>query len=89
MMSSHKISFSIADILDPNKFNSKRANELPIAKEKLTVPDAEGTSLEWANAAARDFRDERTDAGKENAAYFSNNLISVSSKYAEVSTKNW
>ncbi|PWA25863.1 hypothetical protein CCH79_00001772 [Gambusia affinis] len=65
MMSSHKISFSIADILDPNKFNSKRANELPIAKEKLTVPDAEGTSLEWASVAARDFRDERKHAGEE------------------------
>ncbi|XP_038141327.1 NK1 transcription factor related 2-like,a [Cyprinodon tularosa] len=54
MMSNHKISFSIADILDPNKFNSKRANELPVAEEKFTAPDAEGTSLEWDSEAARD-----------------------------------
>ncbi|MEQ2277814.1 hypothetical protein XENORESO_008115 [Xenotaenia resolanae] len=65
MMASHKISFSIADILDPNKFNSKRAIELPIAKEKFTAPDAEETSLEWDSAAVRDFRDEDTNAGEE------------------------
>uniref|UniRef100_A0A3B4F5Y0 NK1 homeobox 2 n=2 Tax=Haplochromini TaxID=319058 RepID=A0A3B4F5Y0_9CICH len=35
MTSSHKISFSIVDILDPNKFNSKKVNELSIIKEKL------------------------------------------------------
>lgn len=66
MMSSHKISFSIDNILDPNKFNSKRANELPIAGEKFTARDAEGTSLEWDSTAVRDFRDEHTDAGIEN-----------------------
>ncbi|XP_012719424.2 NK1 transcription factor related 2-like,a [Fundulus heteroclitus] len=67
MMTSHKISFSIDDILDPNKFNSKRANELPIAKEKFTAPDAEGTSLEWDSAAVRGFGEERADAGEDTA----------------------
>uniref|UniRef100_A0A667X622 NK1 transcription factor related 2-like,a n=1 Tax=Myripristis murdjan TaxID=586833 RepID=A0A667X622_9TELE len=46
MTSSHKISFSIIDILDPNKFNSKRVNELSVAKEKFPAPNAEGASLD-------------------------------------------
>uniref|UniRef100_A0A8C5GNK2 NK1 transcription factor related 2-like,a n=1 Tax=Gouania willdenowi TaxID=441366 RepID=A0A8C5GNK2_GOUWI len=59
MTSSHKISFSIVDILDPNKFNSRRINE----KENFVATQAEGTSLETDSSAATDFRDERTDAG--------------------------
>ncbi|XP_062286859.1 NK1 transcription factor related 2-like,a [Scomber scombrus] len=62
MTSSHKISFSIIDILDPNKFNSKRVNELSIAEEKFRVPDAEGTSLESDTTADGDFRGERREA---------------------------
>lgn len=62
MTSSHKISFSIIDILDPNKFNSKRVNELCIAKEKF--PE-EGTSLEPDSSAGGDFRVERTKSGKK------------------------
>ncbi|XP_008289232.1 NK1 transcription factor related 2-like,a [Stegastes partitus] len=65
MTSSHKISFSIIDILDPNKFNSKRVNELSIVKEKFLVPNAEKTSLESDSGAAGDFRVQRTEAGDE------------------------
>ncbi|XP_047459591.1 NK1 transcription factor related 2-like,a [Mugil cephalus] len=65
MTSSHKISFSIIDILDPNKFNSKRANELSVAKDKSPVPDAERTSLELDTTEAGDFRVEHTEAGEE------------------------
>ncbi|XP_042357527.1 NK1 transcription factor related 2-like,a [Plectropomus leopardus] len=65
MTPSHKISFSIIDILDPNKFNSKRGNELPIVKEKFSVPHEEGTSLESDSSAGGDFRVERTTAGEE------------------------
>ncbi|XP_040906214.1 NK1 transcription factor related 2-like,a [Toxotes jaculatrix] len=65
MMSSHKISFSIIDILDPNKFNSKRVNELSKAKEKFPVPNAEGTSLESDITAGGDLRVERTKTGEE------------------------
>ncbi|XP_028324735.1 NK1 transcription factor related 2-like,a [Gouania willdenowi] len=61
MTSSHKISFSIVDILDPNKFNSRRINE----KENFVATQAEGTSLETDSSAATDFRDERTDAGDD------------------------
>nr|XP_019945590.1 PREDICTED: NK1 transcription factor-related protein 2 [Paralichthys olivaceus] len=59
MTSSHKISFSIIDILDPNKFNSRRVNEL--SKEKFPGADAEGASLESDSAAEGDF----TKAGEE------------------------
>ncbi|XP_070697602.1 NK1 transcription factor related 2-like,a [Pempheris klunzingeri] len=65
MTSSHKISFSIIDILDPNKFNSKRVNELSVVKEKFPVPNAEGTSLESDSSAGGDFRVERTKSGEE------------------------
>lgn len=51
MTSGHKISFSIIDILDPNKFNSRRVNELA----RIRVPNAEGTSLEADTGASRDF----------------------------------
>ncbi|XP_056251628.1 NK1 transcription factor related 2-like,a [Seriola aureovittata] len=67
MTSSHKISFSIIDILDPNKFNSKRVNELSIAKEKFPVPNAEGASLESDSIASGDFRVERTKSGDEHS----------------------
>ncbi|XP_036979326.1 NK1 transcription factor related 2-like,a [Acanthopagrus latus] len=63
--STHKISFSIIDILDPNKFNSKRVNELSIVAEKFPVPSAEGTSLESDSDAGEDFRVERTEAEEE------------------------
>ncbi|KAI3363304.1 hypothetical protein L3Q82_011934 [Scortum barcoo] len=64
MTSSHKISFSIIDILDPNKFNSKRVNELPVVKEKFPVPNAEGASVEPDSTAGGDLRAERTTAGR-------------------------
>lgn len=62
MTSSHKISFSIIDILDPNKFNSKRVNELSIAK--FPVSNAEGPSLD-SDTAGEDFRAERRKAGRK------------------------
>ncbi|XP_037553527.1 NK1 transcription factor related 2-like,a [Nematolebias whitei] len=65
MMSTHKISFSIIDILDPNKFNSKRTNELSFAKETFPAPNAEGTSLEWDSTAGGDLKDEHTDADED------------------------
>lgn len=66
MTSTHKISFSIIDILDPKKFNSKRVNELSIVTEKFPVLNAEGTSLESDSTAGGDFRVERAEAGREN-----------------------
>ncbi|XP_059215798.1 NK1 transcription factor related 2-like,a [Centropristis striata] len=63
MTSSHKISFSIIDILDPNKFNSKRGNEL--SKEKFHAPHEEETSLESDCTAGADFKVERTKAEEE------------------------
>uniref|UniRef100_UPI0037E73169 NK1 transcription factor related 2-like,a n=1 Tax=Semicossyphus pulcher TaxID=241346 RepID=UPI0037E73169 len=67
MTSTHKISFSIIDILDPNKFNSKRVNELSIAKEKFPAPNAEGASVESESSAGGDFRAERAKAEEETA----------------------
>ncbi|XP_074532549.1 NK1 transcription factor related 2-like,a [Halichoeres trimaculatus] len=65
MTSSHKISFSIIDILDPNKFNSKRVSELCPEKEKFSVPNAEGASVESDSGAGGDLRAERTKAVEE------------------------
>lgn len=47
MTSTHKISFSIVDILDPNKFTSKKASECA----KFGVADIESTSLETQSDA--------------------------------------
>ncbi|XP_051936886.1 NK1 transcription factor-related protein 2-like [Hippocampus zosterae] len=47
MTSTHKISFSIVDILDPNKFTSKKASECA----KFGVADNESTSLETQSDA--------------------------------------
>lgn len=69
MTSGHKISFSIIDILDPNKFNSRRGNELSIVKEKFHAPNAAETSLESDSTAEEDFTVERTEAGKENRSF--------------------
>ncbi|XP_019124830.1 NK1 transcription factor related 2-like,a [Larimichthys crocea] len=65
MTSSHKISFSIIDILDPKKFNSKRANELSIVTEKFPVPNAVGASVESDSTAGGDFRVERMETVEE------------------------
>ena len=69
MTSGHKISFSIIDILDPNKFNSKRAGELSVAGEKFAAPDAQGASLESDGAAGGDFGVERAEAGRESGRF--------------------
>ncbi|XP_020494816.1 NK1 transcription factor related 2-like,a [Labrus bergylta] len=66
MTSTHKISFSIIDILDPNKFNSKRVNELSLVEEKFPAQNTEGASVESDNSGAGgDLRAERTKAGEE------------------------
>ncbi|KAM4607446.1 NK1 transcription factor related 2-like,a [Polymixia lowei] len=67
MTSSHKISFSIIDILDPKKFNSKRVNELSTAKEKFVL-DAEGASCESGTNSDGEHRVERTKAGEDTGA---------------------
>ena len=46
MTTNHKISFSIVDILDPKKFNSKRERELCVVKESFHALNADGASLE-------------------------------------------
>ncbi|XP_004077379.1 NK1 transcription factor-related protein 2 [Oryzias latipes] len=58
MTSSHKISFSITDILDPKKFNSKRGNELFTCQKKFAAPNADRTSLEWDSTEGGNFIDE-------------------------------
>ncbi|KAM9847360.1 NK1 transcription factor related 2-like,a [Aulostomus maculatus] len=60
MTSGHKISFSIIDILDPNKFNSKRGNEL----FKFQVSNPEGTSLN-PDATNGDLTAGCTEAGED------------------------
>ncbi|XP_059929241.1 NK1 transcription factor-related protein 2-like [Gadus macrocephalus] len=46
MTPNHKISFSIVDILDPKKFNSKRERELCVVKETYPALNGDGASLE-------------------------------------------
>ena len=58
MTSSHRISFSIIDILDPKKFNSKRINEHSIAK--FPASGVEGESLD-----ASTNRVDRTKTGRK------------------------
>ncbi|XP_075997907.1 NK1 transcription factor related 2-like,a [Genypterus blacodes] len=66
MTSTHKISFSIIDILDPNKFNSKRVSKLSVAKERnFSVPNAEGASLELEPGEDGDLTAERTTPGED------------------------
>lgn len=66
MTSTHKISFSIIDILDPKKFNSKRANELSVVAEKFPVPDSQKKILRSdSSAAGGDFKNECADAGEK------------------------
>ncbi|XP_068184211.1 NK1 transcription factor related 2-like,a [Antennarius striatus] len=69
MTSSHKISFSIIDILDPKKFNSRRVNELSIIAEKFPVPNTEGSSLESDRTADGDLRIEHAEPGRENRKF--------------------
>lgn len=66
MPSTHKISFSIIDILDPKKFNSKRANELSVVAEKFPVPDSQKKILRSVSSAAGgDCKDECAEAGEK------------------------
>lgn len=70
MPSTHKISFSIIDILDPKKFNSKRVHELSVAPEKFPALNAEGANVDCDSTAGGDVRVERAEAGRENTHYY-------------------
>uniref|UniRef100_A0A3B3BQ53 NK1 transcription factor related 2-like,a n=1 Tax=Oryzias melastigma TaxID=30732 RepID=A0A3B3BQ53_ORYME len=67
-----------SNILDPNKFNSKRGNEL-ICQEKFAAPNAEKTSLEWDSTEGENFIDENTEAvpepGEDHPAEFPDPLL--------------
>lgn len=70
MTSTHKISFSIIDILDPKKFNSKRPNELSIVAEKFPAPNEEKNILSSdGSAAGGDFRAECSEAGEKRGTF--------------------
>lgn len=69
MPSTHKISFSIIDILDPKKFNSKRVHELSVATEKFPALNAEGANVDCDSTAGGDVRVERAEAGRENTQF--------------------
>lgn len=64
MTSSHRISFSIIDILDPKKFNSKKKSELSPTKDKLPLLNAGLAHLE-ADTGADGEPLERMEAGKD------------------------
>lgn len=70
MTSTHKISFSIIDILDPKKFNSKRPNELSIVAEKFPAPNEEKRILSSdSSAAGGDFRAECCETGEKTGSF--------------------
>ncbi|KAJ8391813.1 hypothetical protein AAFF_G00085850 [Aldrovandia affinis] len=50
----HRISFSIVDILDPNKFNSKRTSSFSAEKDRLPLSDAGVGSLSRDTSCAHD-----------------------------------
>lgn len=60
-----KISFSIIDILDPKKFNSRRLDELSVAKEKFPAQRAD--LLEFDRTAGEDV--ESAGAGGSNLIF--------------------
>lgn len=62
----NKISFSIIDILDPKKFNSRRVNELSVAKEKF--PAQRSDLLDCDRTAGGDV--EGAEAGRAEKTYF-------------------
>lgn len=70
MTSTHKISFSIIDILDPKKFNSKRTSELSIGAEKFPASNAEKNILRSDSSTAEgDFRAAYAEAGEKNGTF--------------------
>lgn len=62
-MTTHKISFSILDILDPNKFNSKRI--LCAAKETFPVAEEESAAAGSARDGEVEGAQEESDTGAE------------------------
>lgn len=62
-MTTHKISFSILDILDPNKFNSKRI--LCAAKETLPVAEEESVETRGARDGGAEGTQEDVDTEAE------------------------
>ncbi|XP_054654481.1 uncharacterized protein LOC129193822 isoform X2 [Dunckerocampus dactyliophorus] len=75
MTSTHKISFSIVDILDPNKFNSgsKKGSELA----KFEVQDAEGNSWETHSDAEGDVTAAAEDTDDDQCAPASRHPVIV------------
>lgn len=67
----NKISFSIIDILDPKKFNSRRVNELSVAKEKFPAQRAD--VLDCDRTAGGDV--ESAQAGRGKTTYFTLLLV--------------
>ncbi|CAB1312700.1 unnamed protein product [Coregonus sp. 'balchen'] len=65
MTSSHRISFSIIDILDPNKFNSKKIIELSPTKDKFPLLNAGVASLEADTGADGEQPLEHMEAGED------------------------
>lgn len=64
-MSTHKISFSIIDILDPQKFNRKRISDVNTAKGQFTPTNAEDASLKADGGAGAELTVERVKAEKD------------------------
>uniref|UniRef100_A0A8C7JE87 NK1 transcription factor related 2-like,a n=1 Tax=Oncorhynchus kisutch TaxID=8019 RepID=A0A8C7JE87_ONCKI len=64
MTSSHRISFSIIDILDPKKFNSKMKSELSPTKDKLPLLNAGLAHLQADTGADGEKPLERMKAGE-------------------------
>ena len=64
MTTNHKISFSIVDILDPKKFNSKRERELCAVKETFHALNGDGASLELDAGGEGQHQVELTKTGK-------------------------
>lgn len=73
----HKISFSIIDILDPKKFNSRRVSELSAGKEKFPAQRPDGANLlDCDRTAGGDV--ESAEAGRgggEGATFFRQLLV--------------
>uniref|UniRef100_A0A4W5R5I6 NK1 transcription factor related 2-like,a n=1 Tax=Hucho hucho TaxID=62062 RepID=A0A4W5R5I6_9TELE len=65
MTSSHRISFSIIDILDPKKFNSKKISELSPTKDQLPLPNAGLANLEADTGADGEQSLKRMEAGED------------------------
>ena len=78
MTPNHKISFSIVDILDPKKFNSKRERELCVVKETYPALNGDGASLELDACEEGQHQVEHSKTGKY---AFLTSFYSISNMY--------